>query len=253
MIHLRNESGLCSTTGTGKVRNDDRADWREAWALFPGNVAYVWCASLRSHVPHRRSRCPEGPHRGRCLGLGPSLESWLVDHVVLDGGPGDAACWAGLDALLSRTRQSASGKTMRILTLAIDTGFEAPAVYAWARRSGSSQVAPIKGVESFNRASPSLARPMSTRLPAASASAAAQNSGRWPAPPSRPNYRFLRMPRPSDEELDAGAKHPAGTIHLSNWINSEWCKQFVGEQFVMVRTNEQVAPIADTWERHVTS
>jgi DNA modification methylase len=30
----------------GKVLNDDRADWREAWALFPGDVAYVWHASL---------------------------------------------------------------------------------------------------------------------------------------------------------------------------------------------------------------
>ena len=27
---------------TGKVLNDDKADWREAWALFPGDVAYVW-------------------------------------------------------------------------------------------------------------------------------------------------------------------------------------------------------------------
>jgi DNA modification methylase len=28
----------------GKVANDDRADWREAWDLFPGSVAYVWHA-----------------------------------------------------------------------------------------------------------------------------------------------------------------------------------------------------------------
>ncbi|MGE0829148.1 MAG: site-specific DNA-methyltransferase [Hyphomonadaceae bacterium] len=33
----------------GKVENDGRADWREAWALFPGDVAYVWHASL--HTP----------------------------------------------------------------------------------------------------------------------------------------------------------------------------------------------------------
>lgn len=26
----------------GRVLNDDKADWREAWALFPGDVAYVW-------------------------------------------------------------------------------------------------------------------------------------------------------------------------------------------------------------------
>ena len=29
----------------GKVENDARADWREAWALFPGDVAYVWHAA----------------------------------------------------------------------------------------------------------------------------------------------------------------------------------------------------------------
>jgi DNA modification methylase len=32
----------------GKVVNDDQADWREAWALFPGSVAYVWHASLHT-------------------------------------------------------------------------------------------------------------------------------------------------------------------------------------------------------------
>jgi DNA modification methylase len=26
----------------GKVSNDDRSDWREAWALFPGEVVYCW-------------------------------------------------------------------------------------------------------------------------------------------------------------------------------------------------------------------
>jgi DNA modification methylase len=29
----------------GKVKNDDRADWREVWTLFPGSVAYVWHGS----------------------------------------------------------------------------------------------------------------------------------------------------------------------------------------------------------------
>ena len=30
--------------------NDDKADWREAWALFPGDVAYVWHAGLYAGV-----------------------------------------------------------------------------------------------------------------------------------------------------------------------------------------------------------
>ncbi|WP_309082849.1 DNA methyltransferase [Chelativorans sp.] len=32
----------------GKVLNDDRADWREAWLLFPGDVAYVWHGALHA-------------------------------------------------------------------------------------------------------------------------------------------------------------------------------------------------------------
>lgn len=34
----------------GLVSNDDKADWREAWALFPGDVAYVWHAGLFAPV-----------------------------------------------------------------------------------------------------------------------------------------------------------------------------------------------------------
>jgi len=44
----RNETGGSQTRRTGKVLNDDRADWREAWALFPGEVAYVWHGALHA-------------------------------------------------------------------------------------------------------------------------------------------------------------------------------------------------------------
>ncbi|UWQ90420.1 site-specific DNA-methyltransferase [Rhodobacteraceae bacterium M382] len=44
----RNKAGASTTKRTGKVLNDDRADWREAWALFPGDVAYVWHGALHA-------------------------------------------------------------------------------------------------------------------------------------------------------------------------------------------------------------
>lgn len=44
----RNGAGAAQTRRTGKVMNDDRADWREAWAHFPGDVAYVWHGALHS-------------------------------------------------------------------------------------------------------------------------------------------------------------------------------------------------------------
>lgn len=37
-------------SATGQVLNDDNADWRDAWALFPGEVAYVWHAGVYSHT-----------------------------------------------------------------------------------------------------------------------------------------------------------------------------------------------------------
>ena len=38
----------------GKVHNDNRADWREAWALFPGDVMYVWLR--RAELPRQFER-----------------------------------------------------------------------------------------------------------------------------------------------------------------------------------------------------
>ena len=46
----RNEAGVSATMRTGKVANDDRADWRAAWSLFPGDVAYVWHAGVHART-----------------------------------------------------------------------------------------------------------------------------------------------------------------------------------------------------------
>jgi DNA modification methylase len=39
-----------SAKSVGKIINDDRASWRDAWSLFGGDVAYVWHASLFTSV-----------------------------------------------------------------------------------------------------------------------------------------------------------------------------------------------------------
>jgi DNA modification methylase len=47
----RDNAGLnkeCQNRALGKVSNDDRASWKEAWDLFPGMVAYVWHGALHS-------------------------------------------------------------------------------------------------------------------------------------------------------------------------------------------------------------
>jgi DNA modification methylase len=37
----------------GKVLNDDRCDWSDAWRLFSGDVAYVWHAGNFAHIVHQ--------------------------------------------------------------------------------------------------------------------------------------------------------------------------------------------------------
>jgi len=43
---MRKDGSPSDGRSVGKVMNDDKADWRDAWALFPGDVAYVWHAGL---------------------------------------------------------------------------------------------------------------------------------------------------------------------------------------------------------------
>jgi DNA modification methylase len=48
----RNHTGNMarSARAIGKVQNDDRVDWSEAWALFPGDVAYIWHAGNKANT-----------------------------------------------------------------------------------------------------------------------------------------------------------------------------------------------------------
>lgn len=44
----RPDGTVYGASALGKVANDDRADWRESWRLFSGEIAYVWHAGCRS-------------------------------------------------------------------------------------------------------------------------------------------------------------------------------------------------------------
>ncbi|MBR0252700.1 MAG: site-specific DNA-methyltransferase [Synergistaceae bacterium] len=46
----RNDINDTISARTGRVLNDDQADWTEAWKLFSGDVAYVWHASLHGET-----------------------------------------------------------------------------------------------------------------------------------------------------------------------------------------------------------
>jgi phage terminase large subunit GpA-like protein len=168
--------------------------------------------------------------------------SWLVDHIVIAGGPDDPACWDKLTALLGRTWVCANGAVMVIGKLAIDTGYEAPAVYTWARAQGFDQVAPVKGLEGFNRATP-VSGP--TFVDATIGGKRLRRGARlWSVATATfktETYRYLRLERPSDEDRSLGVLDAPGTVHLPDWIDTEWLKQLVAEQLVTVRNKRGYA------------
>jgi DNA modification methylase len=45
---IRSDGTPIGASAIGTVLNDNRSDWTEAWALFPGDVAYCWHAGLHA-------------------------------------------------------------------------------------------------------------------------------------------------------------------------------------------------------------
>ncbi|MBJ6372740.1 site-specific DNA-methyltransferase [Sedimentitalea arenosa] len=74
----RNQAGAAATRRTGKVLNDDRADWREAWALFPGDVAYVWHGALHATTVAESLIAASFSVRSQII--------WAKDRLVLSRG-----------------------------------------------------------------------------------------------------------------------------------------------------------------------
>jgi phage terminase large subunit GpA-like protein len=161
-----------------------------------------------------------------------SARGLLIDHVVIEDGPEKAHAWAAITDLLGFSWPHAAGTEMGISRLAIDTGYEAPAVYAWARRMGGAQVVAVKGVDGFNRPAPVIGP---SYVDATEGGRKIRRGARlWTvavATFKSETYRFLRLDRPADDGVP-----PAGTIHLARNVDAEWVKQLVAEQLMTVKT-----------------
>ena len=85
----------------GEVKNDGRADWREAWRLFPGDVAYVWHASAFAPIVQASLEAEGFEHRAQIIWVKASIVfsrghyHWQHEpclYMVRSGGNGR---WAG--------------------------------------------------------------------------------------------------------------------------------------------------------------
>jgi phage terminase large subunit GpA-like protein len=88
------------------------------------------------------------------VGWGRGKASWSVDYGILPGDTADLdqGPWKQLDALLARTFPHASGVTLTVQLLAVDSGYNTHQVYNWARRYPMNRVIAVKGLAALGGA-----------------------------------------------------------------------------------------------------
>jgi len=108
----------------GTVTNDHRADWRAAWERFPGGIAYVWHAGLKTALIEESLEYAGFTLRNQII--------WAKDRLVL--GRGDyhwqhEACWYAIrEGQPSRRTADRKQTTLwRISAGVVSTLWEIPA------------------------------------------------------------------------------------------------------------------------------
>ena len=221
------KNGVLGETWT---ETGDAPDWKRLYdrredytrTRVPGGVVF-----LTAGVDVQKNRLEISVY-----GWGKGLQSWLIDHRILDGGSDDPATWAQLTELMNEPFEREDGMQFSIKRLAVDTGFETQVVYSWARKQSSPVVMPVKGEETFNRTQP-VAGP--TIVDVTDGGRKIRRGARlWRVAVSTfksETYRWLRLEKPTDEEI-ANDGFPAGYIHIPLGIDGEWFKQLTAEQLV---------------------
>jgi len=171
---------------------------------------------------------------------GRDKQSWSVDYQVLSGDSAQPAVWEKLDKLLAQDWPHACGATLPIQVMCVDSGYVTQSVYAWVRQhlqaifggaglriSGPRTVVAIKGRDGETALIPNVSRVdlsgkrRALRLCLVSGPVAKAEL-----------YSWLKLPRPTDEDLAQGKGYLPGTCHFPEY-SEEYFKQLTAERRVI--------------------
>lgn len=160
----------------------------------------------------------------RVWGWGRDRQSWLIERrIILDDRGRPAEVWAELGRLLDTTWQHESGADLRLVRMAVDSGYRALEVYAFVRKhGGGGRVMAIKGDP---RVAAALGVPRKADV---GRDGKARGVKVWPVSPGplkEQFYRWLRLNRGLD-----GEAAPAGYVHLPAWAGDDELRQLTAEE-----------------------
>jgi phage terminase large subunit GpA-like protein len=157
------------------------------------------------------------------------MESWAIDHHVIEGNPSDERDWEQLEAYLKRRYvQQWHGGSMGLDAVSIDAGYHSQAVYNFVRqmqlrgtrihavRGSSEDHKPIKGVASSQDVT-------------------------WRGKTYPKGVKLWVMGVDTAKDLLYGQLQIStpgpGYVHFPNDFPREWFEQFTAEQRILVRTS----------------
>ncbi|MGE5646150.1 MAG: phage terminase large subunit family protein [Acidobacteriota bacterium] len=163
------------------------------------------------------------------IAWGRGKESWSVDYRVFEGDTSRAQVWEKLTGLLNETFTTTTGLELPVIQMAVDSGYATTEVYEWARRQGN-RVLVVKGDSRapaiLGAASPIEVGPLGVKIK--------RGVKVWPVNSGMAKeelYRWLRLERPTDEDLEQGIAFPPGYCHFPRY-SEEYFKQITAEQLV---------------------
>ena len=160
---------------------------------------------------------------------GRGRQSWSIDYHVFEGDTADlnGPAWRGLQSMLDTVWLSQHGSQLRIELMGVDEGYETQTVRQWVLRQKTKRVMACKGQDRS-------ATPVWYRREHKSAPGGRKRGGVWNVGVSILKvelYRWLQMPRPTDEGLAKGETWPDGYCHFPEY-GEDYFKQLTAEQLV---------------------
>lgn len=159
-------------------------------------------------------------------GWGAGLESWTIDHHVIEGNPADERDWEMVESYLrSRFGRVSGAETLGIEAVSIDSGHYTQAVYNWARthtlpmrvsvvKGASEEGKPIKGTASSQEVN-------------------------WRGQKWRNGVKLWVIGVDTAKDLLHGQLQIAapgpGYVHFSHELKRGWFDQLTAEQRILVR------------------
>lgn len=155
---------------------------------------------------------------------GEGEECWIVDFQVIAGDPtkrGPGSVWEELAALRGKSYQHASGQSMRITAMAVDSGYVTQDVYDFCRKHAHQHVIATKGDGTNGK--PVLSRPVWVDVDH-HGQKLKKGCQLWHIGTDTAKERLYKR-------LDLEAPGP-GYHHLPRWLHHEYFDQLTAEKLV---------------------